>query len=103
MSDYTSQGTVRVEFPAKKGARITLHFVPVDNFSVKHRGKTYAIFMGKNCTDAITKKYRERGIPIMVRRRVGLVLHNAGQVEVEVKVKKAGKKFELVSVEIPAR
>lgn len=67
---YVSQGTISVEFELNARAEpSSLFFVPERDYSIKHRGQNYAVFVleGENQDASIFKKNEERGIEIAVR------------------------------------
>ena len=83
MSTYTSQGNVRVEFN-NTGQATKLYFVPDQDYSIKHRNKTFAVFVPQ-FGDAITREY-SKDIDIEVYETLQLDCRQIGQTKVEIRV-----------------
>ena len=101
MGIYTSQGTIRIrcDIGASGGndCKATIYFVPENDYSIKHRNESYAVFvpMSESCKNAIIRKYNpDKGgkIEIVVAGigRIDIISFAAmhqKKVEVEVEVK----------------
>ena len=72
MPTYVSQGTINVHFRTNNNdVRQTLHFVPGNDYSIKHRAKNFAVFVSKTPTAVpVTLQDSEPG-PVMPRQQPG--------------------------------
>ena len=58
MPTYVSQGTINVHFRTNNNdVRQTLHFVPGNDYSIKHRAKNFAVFVSSQDSDAFVREY----------------------------------------------
>ena len=112
MSRYKSVGIVHYNLSTHDDGIVEgITFVPEDNWSVKHRGKSYAIFIS-NEPEALAIKYKpekQRGIDLPIAAdltaRALSALHAAKeQVRVEIEVEADGTSgLKLVGLTVPAK
>ena len=106
MSVYTSQGTIRVYCNLSNSnskPETALFFVPEHDYSIKHRNKTFAVFVSQSCdctpqscNKAIIREYdRDKGNGVKIHADASActeVISGAAahQRKVEVQVKATG-------------
>ena len=113
MSIYTSQGTISVRCSLSNSNRQDIFFVPHDDYHIKHRNKTFAVFVPQSCNctpqycnKAIIREYdRDNGNGVKMRANASCteIISDAAvhQKKVEISVKK--KKLKLTGITVPVK
>ena len=114
MSIYTSQGTISVRCSLSNSNRQDIFFVPHDDYHIKHRNKTFAVFVPQSCdctpqscNEAIIREYdRDKGNGVKIRAAASncTVVISAAAVhrtKIEISVKKKKKKLKLTDITVP--
>lgn len=84
---YTSKGTIKAEFLLNNGTvSTTLSFVPDCDYSIRHRGKTFAVFVDRQ-GGALIKEYdKDNDIKIQVNRELVRSVGSYGCTNAEVEI-----------------
>ena len=112
MSRYKSLGTLRYNLSSNDGKmNEKVIFTPTADYSIKHNGHTYAIFIS-DALDAKLKKYKpEKHVGVELSIKSKLVshhsrplqaVHNQARVEIEVKTD-GSSSLKLVGLTMPAK